>query len=279
MKIVLFTTSVIGREIPNSLKALLKSIERQKSALPDMDVVHFVLLQNAASLEESDFAFPPFVRLLTTDQKLSLSAARNRMLAEAAEHLTQDNLVAFPDDDCWYPMGSLAAIAQRFRHKSVLDFFFCRYSSSAKEWNGAWSIATAKARDVVRNASSNTVFFRGSLVREIGGFCESLGVGTPNNGGEDIEYALRAYGRARVSQFLDLDIVGHRDKNSSLRPKYFKGNLIAIRTHRVLSAPVFYEYLRKVLIGILITAKGEMRPADLYACLSARLTAEPPRLQ
>ena len=121
-----------------------------------------------------------------------LSRARNVGL----EHARGD-VVGFPDDDCWYPPGLLAWVARflsehpdyagvtgRSVHESGSSpmIRFDREAGLLSKWN------------VWRRAGSYTMFFRSSLVRAVGPFDETLGLGagTPWEGGEDIDYPLRA---------------------------------------------------------------------------------------
>jgi GT2 family glycosyltransferase len=199
---------------------------------------------------------------------ISLSAARNMLLREAERSgdLKAAEVIAYPDDDCWYPAETLRTIAGRFRASGDLDFLFCRYASTpALAGTEAGAIISARARHVVRNASSNTIFIRGDVVRAIGCFDEMLGVGTPNNGGEDVEYALRAYLQARRTEFVDAEIVGHRDRDSSLRAKYYRGALLAIRRHALQDTGVAWEYVRKVAIGLVLMLRGEVRLGEFIS--------------
>lgn len=274
MNILLLTTGILKGDAIPPLDRLLGSLDRAIKALPGDNVRLVLLVQNCPEgrLPSLSANWPSFVTPIAIPNIVSLSAARNLLLKEAARtgNLDAAEMIAYPDDDCWYPAETLRTIADRFRSSEDLDFLFCRYSSNPLQGGTkAGPIVTAGARHVVRNASSNTIFFRAHVVRAIGGFDEMLGVGTPNNGGEDVEYALRAYLKARRSEYVDAEIVGHRDKDGSLRAKYYRGALLAIRRHAFEDAGIAWEYLRKIAVGLVLTLRGEVKLGEF---ISSNLT-------
>ena len=264
MNILLLTTGILKGDTIPSLDRLLGSLDRAIKVLPNDKVRLILLVQNCPEdqLQSLTTDWPSFVAPISIPNIVSLSAARNMLLREAERggHLKAAEMIAYPDDDCWYPADTLRTIADRFRTCPDLDFLFCRYASSPVMGGiEAEMILPARARHVVRNASSNTIFFRGHIVRAIGGFDEMLGVGTPNNGGEDVEYAIRAYLKAQKTDYVDAEIVGHRDRDSGLRAKYYRGALLAIRRHAFEDVGIAREYLRKIAVGIILTLRGEVK--------------------
>ncbi|HEU4771678.1 MAG TPA: hypothetical protein VFS68_05930, partial [Candidatus Udaeobacter sp.] len=177
---------------------MLRSVALTVARLPDIPISHFLLLQRC-----SDHAFraversvPPFVEATPIRGQVSLSAARNLLLsgAQAAGLIGRRTVIGFPDDDCWYPDGALEYIVRLFAHTPDLNLWFCKYSSSPSlTVDTTRPPVTPAVRDVVRYASSNTTFVRGSVLEQSPGFDETLGIGTANMGGEDTEFALRAY--------------------------------------------------------------------------------------
>jgi hypothetical protein len=265
MKITLLTTCMISGAMPEVLLRLLNSIDRQIAAMPGDEISLILLLQNCAPEAVAALHdFPSYVTPIASASKMSLSAARNILLREAfaRNRIESETIVAFPDDDCWYPDRLLPWIRPQFSADGSLDFFFCSYASKPRLIGEiAAQPRLAKARDVIRGASSNTIFLRGSTARAVGLFDEDLGVGTRNNGGEDIEYALRVFLKARKTLFLEAQIVGHRDKMPGLRAKYYRGSLLAIRRHAASHPGIALEYARKIAVGGALALKGEMPPA------------------
>jgi glycosyltransferase involved in cell wall biosynthesis len=143
-------------------------------------------------------AFP----ILHLSAQPQVSRARNLGLEKVA-----GDLVAFPDDDCWYPPGLLQRVATFF--------------SSHPEWGGLTGRAvdeTGKASagrpdvnasevdafNLWRRVATATVFARRRLIDVVGAFDETLGPGaeTPWQAGEDLDYVVRAL-RAGCSIYYD----------------------------------------------------------------------------
>ncbi|MEJ8630449.1 glycosyltransferase family A protein [Sphingomonas sp. I4] len=141
-------------------------------------------------------ALPGFVRPMTSDTRMSLSQARNRILRTIAaeEGFADGSLVLFPDDDCWFTDTYLPMVGQMFVTDPQLQYWFCRYGSSPAADQALFGAThRARASDVVRRSSSITLVIRGSLMARVGLFDEGLGVGTALNGGEDTDFAVRLY--------------------------------------------------------------------------------------
>jgi len=118
-----------------------------------------------------------------------LSRARNVGL----RHISGD-IVAFPDDDCWYHATTLQQVASLFLDHS--------------DWDGATGGAAAPWAEryfdqkkgflhkynAWRRTVSITIFLRSSVVRAVGDFDPMLGAGSALGYGssEEIDYVLRA---------------------------------------------------------------------------------------
>lgn len=261
MRIVLISTSNVSSGRTAALDRMLRSVERAAAGLPEAEIRVLLLLQGTDA-SGADFDLPDRIDATTVGRSVPLSLARNRLLADAFDRALIDDasVVAFPDDDCWYPDGALERIAARFAADPALDLWFCRYASSptVPADPAPFVGRPARARDVVRNASSNTIVTRGRVVREIGRFDETLGVGTPNFGGEDVDFALHAFRRSRRSAFADHALVGHRDKSADLRSRYYRGSLVVLGRHAPRVPGAWYEYARKIAIGAYLGGRGEL---------------------
>jgi len=122
---------------------------------------------------------------------VGLSRARNAGL----EHVDAD-LVAFPDDDCVYPMGLLAHVAQRLVAHSGLAGLTGRAEDAGGMSAGSWKrdAAVLTNDNLWNRAISFTIFLRRTVVEAVGPFDEELGLGSgkPWSSGEEIDYLLRA---------------------------------------------------------------------------------------
>jgi hypothetical protein len=120
------------------------------------------------------------------------------------------------------------------------------------------------------------MFFRGSLVRAIGEFDETLGLGTALGCAEDVDYALRAFRAARRSGIMDEVLVGHRNKMTALRSKYYLGTLVVLA--RYARRDTSRDFLRKIAVGVYLVLRGELEPVTFLDALwraSVELRAQP----
>lgn len=265
MKFVLLTTTVWSNNSKGLLNKLINSIGAHSEFV--IECRHVILLQNwnGDSVPEFSQSQNHIIDFLTTDRIISLSEARNRMLLHCKDktYIQNEDVVAFPDDDCWYPNSALSKINDAFAKNTLIEFLFCKYKNEDHDDAVVNTRYRASIKELVRNASSNTIFLKGRLVLKIGGFDCNLGVGTANNGGEDLDYSLKAYLNTTQTCYSPLTLIGHRKKDNSLRGKYFRGSTIVLRRYAFKRVGLFYEYIRKILIGCFISIKGEMSPIEI----------------
>ena len=136
---------------------MLQSLVESQGALREQRISLRLLLQNCDSEELTGFATtaPEFVRPVAVAGRVPLSIARNMLLRPliADGSIGPDALVAFPDDDCWYPDGFLSQVVALFARDAALDFWFCRYASQPMRDSFAAADPTgAHTGEIVRNA-------------------------------------------------------------------------------------------------------------------------------
>lgn len=248
---------------------MVRSLVESRQAAGSDRLALFVLLQNCEAHEVPALraAMPHFFHPICVPGRVPLSTARNlllrRLSADNAIHA--DSLVAFPDDDCWYPPGLLLQVAELFARDTQLDFWFCRYASNPGRADLAAEAGVASVAEIVRNASSNTMFMRGRIVKSIGEFDEGLGVGTPLGGAEDLDYVLRAWRAARKTAYCDAALVGHRDKSRQLLARYYASSLLVLARHAHTGAA--REYYRKIAVGVYYALRRQLTLTDLGRAL------------
>lgn len=269
-KNLLFTVCDVKSGRLDSLRRLLKSLEGCSVAYD-----HFILLQNAANFDYTEFA-AEYRFIFSIDGRLSLSSARNYLLSMRSKvqdfPLHEYELVGFPDDDAWYTDGFLLKVNQIIASRNS-DMFVTQYSSlpenlSDRLSENLKSISKFSVSDLIANASSNTIFVRGSVVAAVGYFDEQLGLGATINGGEDLDFALRCYIHSKsIPIIFKSPLVGHRSKVKAHRASYFFGSFVAIQKF-VAARPIhFYLLLRKALIGVCLILSREIELGALYKFL------------
>jgi glycosyltransferase involved in cell wall biosynthesis len=119
-----------------------------------------------------------------------LSRARNVGLLEAT-----GDVIAFPDDDCWYPPGLVSEVARWLDEHSEFGIL----TVGAQDQNGVssgnrWVRDQCEIRPInaFRTTFSSTIFVRRSAAVRVSRFDEALGVGsgTRYGCGEETDYIL-----------------------------------------------------------------------------------------
>jgi hypothetical protein len=265
------TTDALGGRA-DLLERMLSSVETFANAAPLVSQ-HLLMLVQRADCPEQAAGLRPFAFLdaIATSRRLSLSAARNLLIERGRTFglFHEHSVVLFPDDDCWYPEGALQRITNAFATSPDLDLWFCRYSSSPESMSG-YAERPARIADVVRMASSNTLVVRGHLLAGGLRFDETLGVGTPDNGGEDTAFAIAAFGRSRNARVLDGPCIGHRDPDREFVARYYRGALLAIA--RNLDVPgTWFEMLRKLAVGAVLMLQRRLDVWNFASSTTAAL--------
>jgi glycosyltransferase involved in cell wall biosynthesis len=185
----------VGRT--DELDRLLASLEHQTDAAFRVVIVD----QNDDDRAAAVAARHPELTVVLLHSARGLSRARNAALAQL-----ENDLVAFPDDDCTYPPDLLERAARRFADDPGLDGLTGRDADPAGRGSRAWPSAGegVTAENVWYHGLSAAVFLRRSLVEQVGPFDERLGLGsgTPWSSGEEVDYLIRA---ARSEARLEYD--------------------------------------------------------------------------
>jgi GT2 family glycosyltransferase len=142
------------------------------------------------------------IRIVRSDR--GLSRGRNAALAAALADLDpeaaqEDCIVAFPDDDCWYPGDVLSKVSAVFSRRPEISGITARSVNergvpSATRSPGVPLELTPGNLFHGDMGISYCIFLRLAVVRKVGSFDETLGVGsgTPWGAGEESDYLLRA---------------------------------------------------------------------------------------
>lgn len=188
----------------------------------------------------------------------SLSKARN----EAIRIGLASDIVAFPDDDCWYPPGLLSSIGEIFRNHVDIDCVCVdvrdpiRNVPIGKRPKGHVDVSF---RNVFKIPISVGIFMRRTAFVKVGPFFdEKLGVGTAIGSGEETELMARVLSAGcRVKYFSELEVFHPAPLDGVVDPKktysygigfgYVCAHLIAMKNVGVLRE--LCDVLARSLLG------------------------------
>jgi len=158
-----------------------------------------------ADLIQTKLRFP----IIHLRSEPGLSRARNVGIAFAT-----GDIIAFPDDDCWYPAGLLARVVSEFQSHSSVDGLTGRSEDGRGQASGG-SFSRCQGRvdieNVWKKGISYTIFLRSSVCAAVGPFDEELGVGarTQFGSGEETDYLIRTVKLGFNVQYLPDLVVFH----------------------------------------------------------------------
>jgi GT2 family glycosyltransferase len=172
------------------LERLLDSLEEQGNR--DFEVL--VVDQNPDDRLVPVVSGHPRLMLRHLRSERGLSRARNVGLRVA-----RGDIIAIPDDDCWYPKDLLATVAAWFETHSEFGVLFTTLRTAENAHSGPRTPATArrctKSDSSTCLSASAGLFMRRSVSTAVGGFNEYLGIGAASKyqAGEERDYVLRAF--------------------------------------------------------------------------------------
>lgn len=151
--------------------------------------------------QNSESVLEPLIRryqdrfpLLHLRSERGLARARNVGL----QHFSGD-VVAFPDDDCWYSPETLEKVAHALHENPTCDGYTGRGVDDSRPADYVFFSRRSgwvDKKNVWRRCTSFSIFLRASVIRAVGPFDESLGVGSESrkHSAEEIDYLIRAIG-------------------------------------------------------------------------------------
>jgi len=179
----------LGRTV--ALRRFLESLARQTCGHARLIVVD----QNADQRLLPVFSeFTSDIPIVHLRSGVGLSRARNVGL----RHVTAD-VVAFPDDDCWYPPELLERVTRFLLDHPELGGVHGRAVDEHERPSGGREIlrpGELTRYNVWARVGSAMLFVRKHVVDAAGPFDEMLGIGSPGpwGGAEDLDFVLRCLG-------------------------------------------------------------------------------------
>lgn len=245
--------ATVGRT--EEVKRFLEHLDRQ--TYRDFELI--VVDQNPDDrlvpiLETYKSRFP----ILHLRSERGLSRARNVGL----KHISGD-IVAFPDDDCWYPPDLLEQVARFFQEHPDIDGLTGRsIDESGEPSNVHWDSRAGliNSFNVWKRATSFSIFLKKRVIEKVGDFDESLGVGagTPWGAAEEIDYLLCTLKEGFKLYYCPSFFVYHPqpprncDSKGLQRAKLYGGGMgKVLRKHGYPLWFVIYGCLR-TLVGIIL---------------------------
>jgi glycosyltransferase involved in cell wall biosynthesis len=193
------------------------------------------------------------------------SRALNLGLAHAA-----GDVVAFPDDDCWYDHDTLERVAAYFLTHPESSGLTGREIVGAGYTSGSrWDRRPGRITpaNVLRRAITFTIFLRREVAARFA-FDETLGIGagSPWGAGEETHYLLQLLGDGRVIDYDPALTVWHQGRSGGFTAEiYAKAHHYAMGIGRVLRLNRFpfplvtYHFLRPLGGVFLALARGRGR--------------------
>jgi glycosyltransferase involved in cell wall biosynthesis len=189
------------------------------------------------------------------------------------------DIIAFPDDDCWYPPFVLELIIKWLDHHPDVDAVFTTMRDAGNQpvgppWpHGPCMVTKA---NLWNSTIYVTAFLRRVVVDSVGYFREDIGVGadSPYQSGEESDYFLRALAVGFRMWYEPAFTVHHPNLHSPERLRkmtypYALGSGYVLRLHGY-SWRDFGRYLVRSIGGAVVSlCKGNIEMAEVYAMRAA----------
>ena len=256
-----FSLVLSTKDRTSELRAFLESLDRQT-------VRDFELIVSDQNIDNRLTAvLKPFCdRFAVKYVRSSGGISRGR---NAGLPLAEGRIVAFPDDDCWYPPQLLATVERLLHEHPEWDVVSGRSVDDAmRDTQGRWLDCTMQANrhNVLRMGISYTIFARAEAVAATGPFDESLGVGagTPWGSGEETDFLLRAIAAGKTVIYTPEIFVHHKEKvvDYSRRARdrqfaYSRGLGRVLGKHKYSVVEAFHHFARPLAGSALFLTRGQ----------------------
>jgi len=253
--------STIGREAP--LKRLLDSLDRSSEAAS----VELIVIDQSSDRRCIELVEKRGVR---GPHQMAVSGPGVSVGRNVGLKLATGDIVAFPDDDCWFAPQTLSAVLAALDADPSLDGISGRQVTadgrpSMLRWLGRAGIVTR--RNFMRTTISSTLFLRTVVVDRAGPFDEGLGVGSIGilGAGEDSDLVLRLLAHGCNLAYRPEILVYQDDTRDAPTAafidkmlRYGSGHGHVWRRHRLPMIHLLYISARKVVGCAVNAARGRL---------------------
>lgn len=223
--------ATVGRK--QNLARLFDSLSSQRKKPHQIILVDQNPPEYLASLLERYRSLLDF-NVLHTEAK-GVSAARNMGLDCAT-----GDIIAFPDDDCWYLPDTLEKVCDIFNATPELDGLIVSWSEQPFRAEGDEQLKTVTFTNAFRRAGTLVQFYRKDTLLGVR-YDPLLGPGTglPYGCGEDTDFLLQVLKKRHIIKRTSNVLVGHPEPDIN-DPKliaktyaYARGRMYLLRKHNL----------------------------------------------
>jgi glycosyltransferase involved in cell wall biosynthesis len=252
------------------LDRLLASLEEQ--SYRDFEVI--VIDQNPDNRLVPVLSRHACLRIEHLRSERGLSRARNVGLGVA-----QGDIVAIPDDDCWYPKDLLLLVVEWLESHPGFGLLNTALRDGENKSSGP-NLPRASCRctksNVWRCAISTAMFMQRSVTTAIGRFNEDIGVGARSayQSGEETDYVLRALEQGFEMWYESSLTVHHQSLDSIERLRkttypFALGTGCVLRMHEYPLYEVGAHLIRSLGGAAVSLSQGNLAKAQVYVLRGA----------
>ncbi len=200
-----------------------------------------------------------------------LSKARNVGL----KHITGD-IIAFPDDDCWYPPMLLEKVHNWF----IVNTKISGLTGRSVDENGEMSMQrwSAESGNITKHniwmrATSYTIFLRKNVIDSVTEFDERLGVGsgTPWGSAEEVDFLIRVlnkgysiYYNNEIFAYHPNPVLEYNTKSIDRAYSYGRGMGRVLRSYHYSLFIIGYTMIRPLIGFVLSLLTCKIRKAHYH---------------